>query len=96
MNTQQLVIVRILIAITFAVIGILLVVLGVKEAGSKKKKWGLFIFGGMSLSFSIFAVSLLVKSTELRDILTSIAVVSLSIVSAFVAAFVIGEYRRTR
>ena len=96
MNIQQLGIVRILIAVAFALIGITLVVLGVKEVGSKKKKWLLFIFAGMLLSISIFAVSLSVKSTELRDTLTAIAVVSTSIVSAFTAAYIIGEYRRTR
>lgn len=96
MNAQQLCIVRIVIAVAFAVIGIILVVLGVKEVGSRKKKRLLFILGGMLLSTSIFAASLLVKSTEIRDILTAIAVVSTSIVSAFIAAFIIGEYRRTR
>lgn len=96
MNAQQLDIMRTVIAVTFAVISIILLVLGVKEAGSKKKKWGLFIFGGMSVSLSIFAVSLLVKSTELRDILISIAVLSASVVSAFTVAFVIGEYRRKK
>jgi sulfite exporter TauE/SafE len=96
MSIQQLDIFRISMTVAFALIGIILIVLGVKEAGSKKKKQVLFIFGGMLLSTSIFAVSLLVKSVEIRDILTSIAVVSTSIVSAFVAAFIIGEYRRTR
>jgi uncharacterized membrane protein len=96
MNGQQLDIMRTVIAVVFALIGIILVVLGVKEAGSKKKKWGLFIFGGMSLSFSIFAVSLLVESAGLRDILTSIAVLSALVSNAFVIAFVIGEYRHTR
>jgi hypothetical protein len=96
MNIQQLDIFRISMTVAFALIGIILIVLGVKETGSKKKKRGLFIFGGMLLTISIFVVSLLVKSTELKDILISIAVVSTSIVSAFVAAFIIGEYRRTR
>jgi uncharacterized membrane protein len=96
MNGQQLDIMRTVIAVVFALIGIILVVLGVKEAGSKKKKWGLFIFGGMSLSFSIFAASLLVESAGLRDILTSIAVLSALVSNAFVIAFVIGEYRHTR
>jgi uncharacterized membrane protein len=92
MNGQQLDIMRTVIAVVFALIGIILVVLGVKEDGSKKKKWGLFIFGGISLSFSIFAVSLLVESAGLRDILTSIAVLSALVSNAFV----IGEYRHTR
>lgn len=96
MSIQQLDIFRISMTVAFALIGIILIVLGVKETGSKKKKRGLFIFGGMLLTISIFVVSLLVKSTELKDILISIAVVSTSIVSAFVAAFIIGEYRRTR
>lgn len=96
MNIQQLGIVRILIAVAFALIGIILVVLGVKEAESKKKKRMLYIFGGILLSISIFVASILVKSTELKDILTTIAVVSTSIVSAFTAAYIIGEYRRTR
>lgn len=96
MNIQHLGIFRTVMAVVFAATGIILVVLGVKEAESKKKKWRLFIFGGMLLSVSIFAVSLLVKSTQVRDILTSVAVVCALIVSGFTAAFVIGEYRRTR
>jgi uncharacterized membrane protein len=95
MNGQQLDIMRTVIAVVFALIGIILVVLGVKEDRSKKK-WGLFIFGGISLSFSIFAVSLLVESAGLRDILTSIAVLSALVSNAFVIAFVIGEYRHIR
>jgi len=96
MSIQQLNIFRISITVAFALIGIILVVLGVKETGSKKKKRGLFIFGGMLLTISIFVVSLLVKSTELKDILTSIATIGISIFAAFAAAFIIGEYRRTR
>jgi hypothetical protein len=96
MNAEQLDIIRIIFTIVFALTGIVLLVLGVKETESKKKKRGLTIFGGESLSFSIFAVSLLVKSTEIRDILTSIAVLSALVFQAFLIAFIIGDYRQKR
>ena len=96
MNAEQLDIIRIIITIAFALTGIVLLVLGVKETESKKKKRGLIIIGGESLSFSIFAVSLLVKSTEIRDILTSIAVLSALVFQAFLIAFVIGDYKQKR
>ncbi|MFC1946391.1 hypothetical protein ACFLXY_00570 [Chloroflexota bacterium] len=82
--------------IAFALTGIVLVVLGIKETENKKKKRGLIIFGGEFLSFSIFAMSLLMKSTEARDILTSIAVLSALVFHAFLIAFVIGDYRQKR
>ena len=96
MNIQQVDIFRVSIAVVFAIISIILVLIGIKQAENKKKNRVLFIMGSGLLSTSIFFISLSVKSTELKDILISIATIGISIFSAFAAAFIIGEYRRTR
>ncbi|MBN2076093.1 MAG: hypothetical protein JW762_11135 [Dehalococcoidales bacterium] len=96
MNAEQLDILRIIFTIVFALSGIVLVVLGSKEAENKKKKRMLIVFGGESLSFSIFVLSLFVKSPEIKDILVSIAVLSAAILNGLVFGFVITDYRQKK
>jgi hypothetical protein len=75
---------------------VILVILWIKETERKKRKRLLFISGGIIPSTSTFIVSLIVDSTGLRAIFTLITIVSISIVSAFSAAYVISEYRYKR
>ena len=96
MNAEQLDILRIIFTIVFALSGIVLVILGVKESENKKKRRLLFISGAGSLTFSIFVLSLLVESPEIRDILVSIAVISATILNGLVFGFVIVDYRQKK
>lgn len=96
MNAEQLDILRIVFTIVFALSGIVFVVLGVKEAENKKKRRTLFICGVGSLTFSIFGLSLLVKSQEIRDILISIAAISGMILNGLVFGFIIADSRQKK
>ena len=96
MNAGQLDIFRIIFTIVFALSSIVLLVLGSKEAENKKKKRMLIVFGGESLSFSIFVLSTFVKSPEIKDILVSIAVLSATILNGLVFGFVINDHRQKR
>jgi NADH:ubiquinone oxidoreductase subunit 2 (subunit N) len=96
MNAEQLDILRIVFTIVFALSGIVLVVLGVKEAENKKKQRTLFMCGVGSLTFSIFGLSLLVKSQEIKDILISIAALSGIILNGLVVGFIIVDHRQQK
>jgi len=96
MNIQLLSIIRILIIAALVLAYVILVILWIKETERKKRKRLLFISGGIILSASIFIISLVVDSTGLRAIFTLITIVSISIVSAFSAAYVISEYSQKR
>jgi hypothetical protein len=87
---------NILAAVFFCLGGIGLLFLGYRETTGSRNKRKLYAVGCMLFAISVFTVSRIITNHLMKDILTGISVVSLTVISGYVFSHVITERRGSR